>query len=281
MPEGPEIRRAADRISKVLIGKEIIESKFYYERIKDKEEIVKNKNIKEITTRGKAMLIRFMNDWSMYSHNQLYGRWTVNLNTTKIKSSRALRVVFTTNKHTVRLWSATDIDLIPTTEENEHSFLKKLGPDVLNESCGFELIEERLTSKSFHKKKASTLMLDQTVFAGLGNYLRSEILFDAKIHPDDRPFDLDKARITQWAKSIKAISNLAYKTGGFTVSKSFADKNKANGEPRRSYRHAVFMRHKYECLNCKSRIERKWYGKRKLDFCPSCQIQRGKIKPCK
>ena len=274
MPEGPEIRRAADRISKVLIGKEIIKSEFYYERIKDKEEIVKNKNIKEITTRGKAMLIRFMNDWSMYSHNQLYGRWTVNLNTTKIKSSRALRVVFTTNKHTVRLWSATDIDLIPTAEENEHSFLKKLGPDVLNESCGFELIKERLTSKSFHKKKASTLMLDQTVFAGLGNYLRSEILFDAKIHPDDRPFDLDKARITQWAKSIKAISNLAYKTGVFTVSKSFADKNKANGEPRRSYRHAVFMRHKYECLNCKSRIERKWYGKRKLDYCPSCQIKK-------
>ena len=67
------------RISKVLIGKEIIESKFYYERIKDKEEIVKNKNIKELTTRGKAMLIRFKNDWSMYSHNQLYGRWTVNL----------------------------------------------------------------------------------------------------------------------------------------------------------------------------------------------------------
>ena len=281
MPEGPEIRRAADRISKVLIGKEIIESKFDYVRIKDKEEIVKNKNIKEITTRGKAMLIRFMNDWSMYSHNQLYGRWTVNLNTTKIKSSRALRVVFTTNKHTVRLWSATDIDLIPTAEENEHSFLKKIGPDVLSESCSLDLIEERLTSTSFHKKKASTLMLDQTVFAGLGNYLRSEILFDAKIHPDDRPFDLDKTRITQWAKSIKNISQLAYKTGGFTVSKSLADRNKENGEPRRSYRHAVFMRHQYECLNCKDRIERKWYGKRKVDYCPSCQIQRGKIKPTK
>ena len=142
MPEGPEIRRAADRISKVLIGEEIIESNFYYERIKEKEEIVKNQNIKDITTRGKAMIIRFKNDWSMYSHNQLYGRWTVNLNTTKIKSRRALRVVFTTNKHAVRLWSATDIDLIPTDEENEHSFLKKIGPDVLNESCSFKLIEE-------------------------------------------------------------------------------------------------------------------------------------------
>ncbi|WP_413678049.1 endonuclease VIII [Prochlorococcus sp. MIT 0916] len=279
MPEGPEIRRAGDRISRALVDKEIVKSNFYYVRIKDREEIVKNKNIKEITTRGKAMLIRFKNGWTMYSHNQLYGRWTVNLNTTKIKSTRALRVVFKTKKHTVRLWSATDIDLLPTSEEHEHSFLKKIGPDVLNESCSYKLIEERLTSKTFHKKKASTLMLDQTVFAGLGNYLRSEILFDAKIHPDDRPFDLDKTRITQWAKSIKNISHLAYKTGGFTVSKYIADRNKENGEPRKSYRHAVFMRYQYECLNCKSRIERKWYGKRKLDFCPSCQIQTGKIKP--
>ncbi len=73
MPEGPEIRRAADRISKVLVDKEIIESNFYYERIREKGEIVKNKNIKEITTRGKAMLIRFKNDWSMYSHINYMG----------------------------------------------------------------------------------------------------------------------------------------------------------------------------------------------------------------
>ena len=273
MPEGPEIRRIRDKIHKVLVGKEIIESNFYYERIKDREEFFKNKKIKDITTKGKAMLIRFNNEWTMYSHNQLYGRWTVNLNTTNIKSKRALRVVFKTRKHTVRLWSATDIDLLPTAEEEGHSYLKKIGPDILNETCSLELIERRLKSKNFQKKKASTLMLDQTVFAGIGNYLRSEILFDAKIHPDDRPIDLDKTRITKWAKSIKDISLLAYKTGGFTVSKSIADNNKANGEPRKSYRHAVFMRHNYECSICKSLIERKWYGKRKLDFCPRCQIQ--------
>ena len=273
MPEGPEIRRIRDKIHKVLVGKEIIESNFYYERIKDREEFFKNKKIKDITTKGKAMLIRFNNEWTMYSHNQLYGRWTVNLNTTNIKSKRALRVVFKTRKHTVRLWSATDIDLLPTAEEEGHSYLKKIGPDILNETCSLELIERRLKSKNFQKKKASTSMLDQTVFAGIGNYLRSEILFDAKIHPDDRPIDLDKTRITKWAKSIKDISLLAYKTGGFTVSKSIADNNKANGEPRKSYRHAVFMRHNYECSICKSLIERKWYGKRKLDFCPRCQIQ--------
>ena len=153
MPEGPEIRRTGDRLSKALVGKQIIESHFYYERLKGKQTIVKNKNIKEITTRGKAMLIRFNNDWTMYSHNQLYGRWTVNLNVTKIQSNRALRVVFKTKKHTVRLWSATDIDLLPTSQEDEHPFLKKIGPDVLNESCDYELIEKRLTSRIFQKKK--------------------------------------------------------------------------------------------------------------------------------
>ena len=272
MPEGPEIRLTADKLKNVLVGREIIESNFYYERIKEKANIVKNKNIVEVKSRGKALLIRFSNNWSMYSHNQLYGRWTVNLKTTLIKSNRSLRVIFKTNKHTVRLWSATDIDLIKTNEECKHPFLKRIGPDVLNESCSCELIEERLMSESFHKKKASTLMLDQSLLAGLGNYLRSEILFDAKIHPDDRPLDLDKNKIKQWATSIKRISFLAYKSRGFTVSKSIAAANKLNGEPSRSYRHAVFMRNKYKCLNCSTPIERKWYGKRKLDYCPNCQV---------
>ena len=274
MPEGPEIRRAADRINKALVGSEILESDFYYERIKDKAKIIKDKNIIEVTTQGKAMLIRFVNGWSMYSHNQLYGRWTVNLKSTPIKSKRALRVIFKTNKHAVRLWSATDIELIKTSEECNLRFLKRIGPDVLKESCSIKLIEERLTSKSFQKKKASTLMLDQSFLAGLGNYLRSEILFDAKIHPDDRPFDLQKKKITLWAKSIKNISYLAYKSGGFTVSKSIAEANKANGEPSRAYKHAVFMRNNLECLNCSNLIERRWYGKRKLDYCPSCQVSK-------
>ena len=271
MPEGPEIRRAADRINKVLVGFEIIESDFFYDRIKAKSYVVKDKNIKEITTRGKAMLIRFENGWSMYSHNQLYGRWTVNLKTTEINSNRALRVIFKTNKHTVRLWSSTDIELIKTSDEIKHPFLKRIGPDVLNESCSTKLIEERLRSNSFKKKKASTLMLDQSFLAGLGNYLRSEILFDAHIHPDQRPCDLEKTKITNWAISIKNISKLAYVSGGFTVLKSISDSNKKKGEPKRSYRHAVFMRYGYECISCNSSIERLWYGKRKLDFCPNCQ----------
>ena len=46
-------------------------------------------------------------------------------------------------------WSSdyTDDEIIyNTAEEDEHPFLKRIGPDVLNESCSYKLIEERLTS---------------------------------------------------------------------------------------------------------------------------------------
>jgi len=56
MPEGSEIKRAADRIKKVLVGKDIIENNFFYERLYDKRDLVKNENIKEITTLGRLCL---------------------------------------------------------------------------------------------------------------------------------------------------------------------------------------------------------------------------------
>ena len=56
-------------------------------------------------------------------------------------------MIFKTHRHAVRLWSATDIELIITSEEIDHPFFKRIGPDVLNESCNNELIEESLMSK--------------------------------------------------------------------------------------------------------------------------------------
>ena len=61
MPEGPEIRRAADRISKVVVGRPCLESAFLYPSIIEHQELIEGARIQEITTRGKAMLTRFDN----------------------------------------------------------------------------------------------------------------------------------------------------------------------------------------------------------------------------
>ena len=271
MPEGPEIRRAADRIGKALTGKEIVAGNWPYGSLVDRTHLIEGQHVIDVTSRGKAMLIRFENGWTMYSHNQLYGRWTVHLNSTNYDSRRSLRAEFITEKHAVRLWSATDIELMLTVEERGHSFLERLGPDVLDDSTTVDRLEEQLRSKKCYRKKAATLMLEQKSFAGLGNYLRSEILFSAGVHPDDRPSDLDDLALHKWAECIKTITMRAYQEGGVTVPRNVAQASKERGEPRRMWRHYAFCRNERPCLICGELIVRLRYAGRRLDHCPQCQ----------
>lgn len=272
MPEGPEIRRAADRIGKALIGQTLESVNLPYATFLGREHLIEGQTVVDVTSRAKAMLIRFENGWTMYSHNQLYGRWTVNLVATKNTMRRSLRAELCTRKHAVRLWSATDIDLIPTAEEPLHAFLARLGPDVLDERVTGAMLHQQLVSKQCFRKKAATLMLDQRSFAGLGNYLRSEILFAAGVHPDDRPCDLPEDRLKIWAEAIKSVTVQAYEKGGVTVPKEVADAGKARGEPRRTWRHYAFCRNERPCLKCATLVVRLRYGGRRLDHCPQCQI---------
>ena len=271
MPEGPEIRRAADRISKKIVGKEIHSLTLIYPPIVEFQEILQQSQIESITTRGKAMLIRFDCDLSMYSHNQLYGRWTVNRRSTEMKWNRSLRVEFLTDNFAVRLWSATDIEIIPTSKEEDHPFISKLGPDVLDDSCTPSLIFDRLKSKKFCNRNASSLMLDQSFLAGIGNYLRSEILHQSGVHPNAKPRLISDKKLQHWAETTKNLTKLSYDTGGFTVSEKVALAGKQRGEPKRAYRHSAFCRNGLLCHYCDAEIVRIRVANRRLDFCPNCQ----------
>lgn len=235
MPEGPEIRRAADKIGKALVGKVVEDGEWPFPSLTQAGDLILGHEVLSVTSRAKAMLIRFSSGYTMYSHNQLYGRWTVHLKTTDPRSRRSLRAAFITDRHAVRLWSATDISLLPTPEENGHPFLARLGPDVLDEDITAEGLLTHLKSKGIRRKKGATLMLDQRSFAGLGNYLRSEILHAAGVHPDDRPCDLDDETLERWAECIKSVTVQAYEHSGITVDLEVAKASKERGEPRRMW----------------------------------------------
>ena len=77
MPEGPEVRREADAISRALTGKRITEVYFGPAQLKRFKRELTDQTVVKVTTRGKALLIFFENGQVLYSHNQLYGRWFV------------------------------------------------------------------------------------------------------------------------------------------------------------------------------------------------------------
>ena len=273
MPEGPEIRRAADKVARRLVESTLTSVRLPYPPISEFGEVIGNANVESVTSRGKALLMRFDNGLTLYSHSQLYGRWTVNRVTTKVRWNRSLRAEFISKGYAVRLWSATDVEVVPTRDEEAHPYIAKLGPDVLDKTTTPDVIKNRLESPRFNGRSAASLMLDQSFVAGLGNYLRSEILHQAGVHPKTRPKDLDSETITKWGSLTKSISIRSYESSGLTVSDELAGKRKEMGERRRSYRHSAFCRNGKDCHVCGATIIRIRVSGRRLDMCPKCQVE--------
>ena len=265
MPEGPEIRRAADRIADVLVGRRIEQACFSFAELQPFEELLRGSIVMAVDTRGKAMLTRFDNELTLYSHNQLYGRWFTAKRGKLPETRRSLRVALHTNSDSALLYSATDIGVLTPGQVESHPFLSRLGPDVLDESLGADTIAKRLGQKRFMRRSLAALYLDQSFLAGLGNYLRSEILHGAGLHPSFRPVDLEPENKDRLARETIRMCRRSYRTAGKTLTPGTSR--------RKADRFWVFARASKPCYTCGASIQRKNYSSRRLYFCPVCQVR--------
>ena len=271
MPEGPEIRRAADQLSSVLCGHPLTRVYFFSEKLKTFEKILKGSTVEKVRARGKALLTSLDSGYTIYSHNQLYGRWQIVEAGKHPKTKRSLRMALETQSHRALLFSASDINVLKSEVLADHPFLAKIGPDILESDLTWRIISKRLMSNRFKNRQLASLFLDQSFLAGIGNYLRSEILFDARVNPLKKPKELSRTHNNQISRSTLKICRRAYAQNGVTNPESLVRKLKILGIPRSGYRHAVFGRIGKLCHACKTPIEKITIASRRLYVCPRCQ----------
>ena len=271
MPEGPEIHRAAHRLRKALEGKVITHVECPYATIRGQEHRFLEQEVLQVKARSKAMLM-YVGDDVLYSHNQLYGRWTVQKKKSKErKTNRSLRIKLETETHVACLWSATDIELLEPWEVENHPYIARLGPDVADEEIEFKPVLEQIQNTKFGGRQLCHLLLDQSFLAGVGNYLRSEILFNAGLHPTRKLKSLTEEEQSRFADSAISTTRLAYVQKGVTVDKDLYDLLREQGMSRRQARHYVFTRDGLNCHACEELISHTRLSGRRLDYCPSCQ----------
>lgn len=80
--------------------------------------------------------------------------------------------------------------------------IKKLGFDPLEEIPSLAQLEKLFKST---KRNIKALLLDQRHFAGVGNWIADEILFQAKIHPAKLTAKLSTAEILKIRSALKKI----------------------------------------------------------------------------
>ncbi|WP_347551887.1 endonuclease VIII [Pseudalkalibacillus hwajinpoensis] len=271
MPEGPEIRKAADQVEKALTQGSVMDVFFAFNELKGYESILRGANVVRVDTKGKAMLIRFDNGYTIYSHNQLYGKWMIRNAYKYPKTNRQLRLALHNEKKSALLYSASDIEVLRDEEVPLHPFIAKVGPDLLTEEVAAEELVERFESKAFRRKKWTSLLLDQSFIGGIGNYLRSEILFLAGIHPDLRPIDCSQDQLNKAAEVALMLVKRSYEHNGITNDIELAKQLKEKGQTRKGYRHWVFNREGEPCRIDGTEIQKVKAGSRRLYYCPTCQ----------
>ncbi len=270
MPEGPEIRLAADKVGGVIEGHVLARVFFAFDRLKDWEKRLTGRTVDRVETRGKAMVIR-VGDAAIYSHNQLYGRWFTSRTGRPPKTSRQLRLGLETAAGAAWLYSASAIEVLAGGAEDSYPPLARLGPDPLHEHLATAQVRAQLRDPRFRGRQVAGLYLDQGFLAGIGNYLRSEILWNARVHPGARPRELTAARIAGLARASLLLPRRSYPTRGVTRDARSAARLKAAGAPRRRWRFWVFGQEGRPCPRCRSPVIREDWSGRRLYRCAACQ----------
>ncbi len=158
------------------------------------------------------------------------------------------------------------VRLVPTIEIPQIDFFKKVGPEPLaDDFTAHEFIERLLRRKNSNIK---SVLLDQTVIAGVGNIYADESLFAAGIHPETVVMGIKKTKLEALFSELQAVLRMSIEKGGST------DKNYVDAEGKKgSYLTfaKVFRREGKPCQSCGTAIDKIRVAGRGTHVCPSCQ----------
>ncbi|HVE48189.1 MAG TPA: endonuclease VIII [Casimicrobiaceae bacterium] len=275
MPEGPEIRREARALARILVDQPLTRIEYRVPALARRARTLSGSRVTNATSHGKAMLIEWSNGLTHYSHNQLYGEWHVTrtdaLELLLAKREPSIRVVIATIDNAAVLLSATNIELLTARELAAQTYLARLGPDVLDRSTTLARVLARFGDARFARRSLASLLLDQSFLAGLGNYLRSDILHASGLRHTKRPVELTPAKLTRLAKATLDLPRQSLRTAGTTNDPTLLPELAAQGVTRAERRFRVYAREGLPCWICATKIRRVDVGGRGIYFCPRCQ----------
>lgn len=294
MPEGPEVRRHADALHAALAGKPLVSltarTRAARAWLTDFGDVLVGRRVERVGSRGKN-LIGFINGGYFFcSHLLMWGRWQIVPGPPPIEMDRRERARIVVPDAAAILFSAPIFEVGAGDPFVTNAYLRALGPDILPypEEGPFDAdaFRARLLAPENGERSVGAALLDQSIAAGIGNYLRAEILFACRLDPWRRVDELGADDIANLCCVLPGIAARAYATGGATVPDDLRARMRAN--PSLTYRagsewgsrHYVFRRTNLPCLVCGDPIRQRRQvtladaageKERIIYFCPTCQ----------
>lgn len=272
MPEKPEVVTVVNSLREKIIGKKITGCNIYWDNIiayptssKFKEEII-GEVINDIESRGKFIVIT-LNKYTLLIHLRMEGKFMFREKNDVVSKHEHVEFILddaiSFRFHDVRKFGK--MYLFLKEKVNLVKPLSQLGLEYYDSALTKEYLYNKIHNKNTPIK---TVLLDQSIIAGIGNIYDDEILFMSGILPTRKACDVTIDECFLIINNTKDILERAIKKGGTTI-KSFTSSEGVHG----LFQNELLVHGKEcgMCPKCHSEIEKIKVGGRGTYFCPHCQ----------
>jgi formamidopyrimidine-DNA glycosylase len=290
MPELPEVQTVVSDLNAKIKGAIITDFWSEWKKtikgmtVKEFKQGIIGRKILRTQRLGKNIFINLSGGKTIYIHLKMTGHLLIKKVTSKKEGYFADKVnqyihhIFYLNQGRTLEFSDMrkfgKIVLVDTKEIKNLPEIKKLGIDAINPKFTLKKFTEILKQKSakgkpiLGEKKIGWVLMEQNLIAGIGNIYRSEILFEAKIHPERLVKKLKREEIKRIYNSLRKILKKALKYRG-TSDSDYRDTAGAPGNFQEKLR--VYKKDGQKCQKCDTIIKRSKIGQRSVFYCPQCQ----------
>lgn len=268
MPELPEVETVRRTLELAIKGETITSVIIRYGKIihMDNDAFKKQvigQTIERIDRMGKYLIFYLTQD-VMIIHLRMEGKFFIKQDEPFTKHEHII-FTFQSGKelryHDTRKFGT--IDLLP-----KSSYLNVLPLSQLGKEPKDLTVNELYQSIKTRKRPIKSVLLDQTIIAGLGNIYVDETLFRAHIHPMRLASKVKKKDVARILESAQAVLEKAVNLGGTTI-RSYTSSLGVTGRFQNEL--LVHMKKDEPCPICLTPIIKIKVGGRGTYVCPKCQ----------
>ena len=200
MPEGHTIHRVARDHRRCFVGQPLA-ALSPQGRFQDGARRLHGRTLVAVHAHGKHLFYQWEGGLNLHIHLGLYGKFRLHRSPPP-EPQGAVRLRIIGEAQAFDLHGPTACELISKKKHRE--LLARIGQDPLRRDADPGRAWQRVQRS---RSAVGTLLLDQSIFAGVGNVYRAEVLFATRIHPE-RPgctlsqedFDGIWSQLVSWMK---------------------------------------------------------------------------------
>jgi formamidopyrimidine-DNA glycosylase len=274
VPELPEVETIRAGLEPLLVGQtfehvEIEDARLTrpHDPVEVAAELV-GETVAALERRGKYLVVRFESGRVLLIHLRMTGSLLLVRNGTAPEDPYRRAVIRLDNESDVAYRDVRRFGtwLLLDPGELEPYLATRVGEELLDRRLSAQTLERLLDRR---RAPIKAVLLDQRVFAGVGNIYADEALWWAKIHPLRPAASLERGELRALVRGVRKSLTHGIARQGATL-RDYRGADGRSGSMQREFR--VYGRLGEPCTRCGAPIEKTRAGGRGSWYCPKCQV---------